>query len=341
MQDQQTEQANLKADPKQAHVTTQWKYDSPLIACRFDPQARYVFASAQDNSVQRWDLAEGHRVAFRAHDSWVRTIAFSPDGEQVITGGCDGRLIWWPTAAENPEPVRTVDAHQGWIRTASTSPDATLLATGGNDQLVKVWNVADGTLAAEMSGHEKDVFSVLFHDDGKRLLSGDLAGQVHQWEIESGKRERTFDAKQLYTYNGGQRVDFGGVRTLAMSRDGRYLACGGLHKAPNPLGAVHEPLVLLYEWDSQKLVQSLVAEGLKGVICGAVFHAEEFLCAASGGSSGGFLLFWKADQPKDFHRLKLPNLVRDLDMHPDAVQLATTHYDRHLRISRMTAKQEG
>ena len=339
MQDQQPAAPPPQADPSETHITTQWKVDSPLIACRFDPQARFVFASAQDNSVLRWDLADGRRVVMRGHDSWVRTIAFSPGGEQVITGGCDGRLIWWSTGAENPEPLRTVDAHQGWIRAACSSPDASLLATGGNDQLVKVWNATDGTLVAELSGHEKDVFSVLFHDDGTQLLSGDLAGQVHQWEVASGKLERTFDAKQLTTYHSGQRVDFGGVRTLAMSRDGKYLACGGLHKATNPLGAVHEPLILLYEWDSQKLVQSFIAEGLKGVIWRAQFHAKQFLCAALGGNSGGFLLFWKADQPKDFHRLKLPHLARDLDMHPDGIQLATTHYDRHLRISRMTAKQ--
>ena len=328
----------MRADPGQTHVTAQWKYDSPLIACRFDPLGRFVFASAQDNSVQRWDLAEGRRVPLTGHDSWVRTIAFSPDGAQVVTGGCDGRLIWWPTDAEQPAPLRIVDAHQGWIRAACSSPDATLLATGGNDQMVRVWNVSDGTLAAELSGHEKDVFSVLFHDGGAQLLSGDLAGQVHQWDVASGKRERTFDAKQLHTYHKGQRVDFGGARTLALSPDGKYLACGGLHKATNPLGAVHEPLILLYEWDSQELSQSLIAEGLKGLIWRAQFHTEEFLCAVLGGSSGGFLLFWKTDQPKDFHRLKLPQLARDLDMHPDGVQLATTHYDRQLRISRMTAK---
>ena len=41
---------------------------------------------------------------------------------------------------------------------------------------------------------------------------------------------------------------------------------------------------------------------------------------------------------KEFFKLKLPNTARDLDLHPDGLQLATVHGDRQLRISRMTAK---
>ncbi len=325
-------------DPKLTHVTHQWKHDSPLIACRFDPKARYVFSSAQDNSVQRWELSSGNKVVMKAHDSWVRSIGFTSDGEHVITGGADD-LIWWPVAADAPKPIRRVKAHDGWIRTMATSPEGKLLATGANDNLVKIWNSQDGTLVRELAGHAKDVYSALFHPSGESLLSGDLAGQVHQWEVSTGKLVRKFDAKQLHTYNGGQGVDFGGVRTLALSADKKHLACGGLHKATNPLGAVSEPLVLVFEWESQKLVQSHIAKGLKGVACRVIFHAGEFLCGATGGTSGGFLLFWKTAEPSEFHRLKLPNLARDLDLHPDGTRLATTHYDRHLRISRMAAKK--
>ncbi|MDP6466107.1 MAG: WD40 repeat domain-containing protein [Pirellulaceae bacterium] len=329
--------ANL-ADPKLTHVADQWKYSSPLIACRFDPKSRFVFSSAQDNSVQRWNLENNEPVVLKAHDSWVRAIAFSPDGEFVMTAGGDGRIIWWPTAADAPEPIRTIDAHQGWIRSLAVSPDGQFLASSGNDNLVKLWRIDDRSPVRVFSGHEKDVYSTLFVDDGKTLISGDLAGKVHQWEITTAKVTRTFDAKQLHTYNGGQGVDFGGVRTLSISPDKKHLACGGLHKATNPLGAVHEPLALVFEWESQKLVQSHIAEGVKGTAWRVMFHDQPFLCGAAGGSSGGFLLFWKTDQPKEFHRFKLPNLLRDMDLAPDGHRVATAHYDRHLRISRLAAK---
>ena len=53
----------------------------------------------------------------------------------------------------------------------------------------------------------------------------------------------------------------------------------------------------------------------------------------SGGSTGGFLLFWKPDAEKDYFRFQLPNIARDMDLHPDGLQVATAHHDRHVRIT--------
>ena len=62
------------------------------------------------------------------------------------------------------------------------------------------------------------------------------------------------------------------------------------------------------------------------------------LLPACGGGDGGFLLFWNLESEKDFHRFKLPNLARDMDVHPDGIQIATAHYDRHVRITKLTKK---
>jgi hypothetical protein len=59
---------------------------------------------------------------------------------------------------------------------------------------------------------------------------------------------------------------------------------------------------------------------------------------ACGGGKGGHLLFWKTDGEKDFHRFTLPNLIRDMDLHPDGLRVATAHFDRNVRITRLGAK---
>jgi hypothetical protein len=59
---------------------------------------------------------------------------------------------------------------------------------------------------------------------------------------------------------------------------------------------------------------------------------------ACGGGKGGFLLFWKPDADKDYHRFALPNILRDMDLHPDGLRVATAHYDGNVRISRLAAK---
>jgi WD40 repeat protein len=327
-------------DPKLAYVASQWPHDRPLHACRFDPAGRFVFCGAEDANLQRFKLPDGVRTSFAGgHETWVQSIASSKDGAQIISAGCDGKLIWWDSAADEPKPIRSIDAHKGWIRSIDTSLDGALIATGGNDNMVRLWNAADGELVRELTGHERHVYSVAFHPQGAFLLSGDLMGVLKQWEVATGKIARTFDAKPLHTYEGGQQVDYGGVRAIAVNPDGKWLAAGGLYKATNPLGAVNEPLVLLFDWESQKLEKQLTADGIPGgYVARLRWLGDGSLMGVSGGTSGGLLLFWKPDADKAYHRLQLPAHARDMDLHPDGLQVATVHADKHLRITRLAAK---
>lgn len=327
----------MNLDPKQTHVTAEWKHKSPLITCRYDPKGRFVFSSAEDYTIQRWDLKTGTPTVWEAHDSWVRDFAFLNDGETLVSAGSDDQILFWSVTAEKPEPIQSVKAHEGWIRTIAVSPDGQLFATAGNDLLVKIWN-SDGSLVRELPGHEKHIYSVRFHPGGEFLLSGDLGGQVHQWDLQSGKLVRTFDAKDLHTYNKGQQVDYGGVRDLAFSPDGKSLACCGLHKATNPLGAVNEPLLVVFDWNTGKKTRSHEAAGVRGVAWRVVYLSDGSLAAGSGGSGGGYLVFWKPDSDKEYHKLKLKQTLRGMDLSPDGLQLATAHWDGYLRISQMTPK---
>lgn len=326
-------------DVTQAHLIGEFVHERPIVSCRFDPSGRFVFAGSEDFTVQRWALADGAKASLAGHESWVRAIGFSKDGAVTLTGGYDGRLVWWPTDAAEPTPIRTIDAHQGWLRSLCVSPDGTLAATCGNDASVRLWNMEDGSLVREFAGHERPVYTVEFHPSGEFLLSGDLVGVIKQWNVASGEAARTFDAKPLHTYEGGQQVDYGGVRTIAFSADGKFIAAGGLHKASNPLGNVNEPIELLWEWESQKLLQTHITEGIAGgSLWRSVFLADGTQMGVCGGGTGGFLLFWKADQEKDFFRFGLPTLARDMDLHADGVRVATAHYDNRVRVTRLAAK---
>ncbi|MFT5526128.1 MAG: WD40 repeat protein [Pirellulaceae bacterium] len=331
---------NLPAgfDAKQTHVVHQWKATAPLIWCRFAPSGKYVYSSSEDMKIQRWEFPSGKLVAMDGHDSWPRDILVTPDSKTVVTFGCDEQMIFWPGEGDSLTPVRKVKAHDGWIRCAALSPTGDKIATGGNDKLVKLWNTVDGTAIRQFDGHDSHVYSVLFHPDGQWLLSGDLSGKVNQWEIETGKLLRTFDAAALHSYNGGQQVHYGGVRSIDLSLDKKLLACGGLHKATNPLGAVNEPLIEVFDWEKNEKVRSLVSDGVKGIAFRSIFLGDGSVLCASGGSGGGFLIFWQPGEDKSYHKLKLPDTARGLDIHPDKLHVATVHADRNLRISKMAAK---
>jgi WD40 repeat protein len=330
----------MTAAPEKTHIAKELTCKSPLIACRFDPKGRFVFASAEDSTVERWDLKSGKVAALAGHESWVFAIAPHPGGETVVTGGGDGQLIWWPAPAEKPAPLRRLQAHRGWVRALAISPDGRVIASCGNDRMVRLWSVADGSRLLELVGHESPVYRLLFTPGGRTLISADLHGRVIEWDHRLGKEARRIDAGKLSLHNAaGQGVDYGGVRDLSLSGDGKYLACGGLIEATNPLGAISNPAVLVFDWQSGKESRLLrPKENVLGLVSGLRFHPAGFLVVASGGNAGGYLWFWKPQETNEFFKLVLPNTARDMDLHPDGLRIATAHHDGKVRICLMAPK---
>jgi len=322
------------ADPKQAKVTKELEHTAPLISCAFDPQGRWLFACSEDQSVVRWELESGKKTVLAGHNSWPMAIALTPDGTMLISAGGDDVLLWWPAGDAEPKPSRTVRAHDGWIRALAISPDGKMLASGGNDRVVRLWNLTDGTPAGEYKGHTRDIYSLLWHPSGQHLLSGDLDGKIHQWEVPSGKLVRTFDAAALHVYEGGQQVHYGGVRALTLSPDGKTLAAAGHHKSTNPLGNVQEPLVVTFNWEDAKGAGNHPGpdELKNNTLWAAEYHKDGWLAACAGGN-GGHMLFWNKGEEKPFHHYKLPNTARGMALHPGGAMLATVHHDRKARIS--------
>jgi WD40 repeat protein len=315
-------------------------YTRPLLAARFCPTGRWAYTSSEDNTLQRWNLAEEkpQPLVMQGHESWVHALCGTPQGQYFLSGGCDGRLIWWASAEDKCTLHRQVDAHQGWVRAIALSPDGKELATCGNDKSIALWELESGQLIHRWQAHPRDVYSVVYHPSGTQILSGDLLGNVIVWDRTTRMQVKAIDAKALHSFNGGQLVDFGGVRALAVSSDGKTLVAGGLHKSSNPLGAVHEPLCLRIDLESGQVTKSHVAEGVTGgVLWGLRFLADGTVMGVSGGSSGGMLLFWNAEKETAIHRFNLPNIARDLDLHQDGFRVCTSHHDHHLRITHLSA----
>jgi WD40 repeat protein len=330
-------------DPARTRMVQELRHDSPLLSCRFDPSGRFVLAGAQDNTIQRWELAGGRKVSLQGHRSWIRALAFSPINGQpqangrLYSGDYAGRVLVWPLDADAPTPERTIAAHRGWVRAVAVSPDGRLLATCGNDHLVKLWSTGDGSLVRELAGHNYHVYNVAFHPSGRHLVSADLRGIVKQWDVSQGSEVRTLDASILFRYDPTFRADHGGIRSMTFNRDGSLLACAGITDVTNAFAGIGKPAVVLFDWQSGQRRQVLRPQAdFQGTAWGVDFHPSGFL-AATGGGRGGALWFWRPDQERSFHTITLPNNARDLHLHPDGRRLAIAFFDGVVRIYDMAA----
>ncbi|MBX7166036.1 MAG: WD40 repeat domain-containing protein [Pirellulales bacterium] len=320
-------------DPTQTHVLRELKHGSPLLACRFDPAGQFLFAAAQDNTLRRFRLDGDEHIALAGHQSWPLALAIDPSGKTLVSGGCDGRLLWWPADAPAPQPSRALDAHAGWIRAVAVSPDGQLVASAGNDLVVRLWSLGEGTLVRELPGHESHVYSLLFDSDGKSLLSGDLKGVVRQWDVAAGSETRKLDAAVLWKYDEGFRADIGGVRGMALRADRALLACAGITNVTNAFAGLGQPIAATFDFAAgQQKVVHRIKEAINDVLWNVAYHPDGYLIGALGGSAGGFLAFWRPEEEFEFHRLKLAASARDLALHPAGLLVATAEHDGVARI---------
>jgi hypothetical protein len=95
----------------------------------------------QRYQVTVWDMAKGaaavrFNVPMRV---WWGTLAFSPDGKQVVTGSWDPRLAFWD--ARTGRPAGTLELpHRA--QCVAFSPDGKRLAVGFLDTTALVYDLA-------------------------------------------------------------------------------------------------------------------------------------------------------------------------------------------------------
>jgi WD40 repeat protein len=233
-----------------------------------------------------------------AHQSYVTGLAPTA-GAQGVSGGYDGRLIWWDTEAR--AQVRAVEAHGKWVRGVEATPDGATIASVADDMVCRLWDAASGRLLHELRGHAETtphhypsmLFACATSPDGLLVATGDKVGHVVVWEVASGKQVASLEAPEMYTWDPSQRRhSIGGIRSLAFSPDGKLLAVGGIGKIGNIDHLEGKALVQVFDWRTGERTHHFPSDQFKGLVERLAFHPRGDWLLAAGGANDGFLMFF-------------------------------------------------
>src|SRR5688572_3711691 len=113
-----------------------------IYAAAVTPDGQYA-ACSRGSEVHVYHLPTGTLVAqLSGHRDLVQSLAFSPDGMLLASGGYRQVIVW-----KRPRDVKQfsiTSAHRGAIHAGDVSPDGTMFATAGADGAVRIWGTGDG-----------------------------------------------------------------------------------------------------------------------------------------------------------------------------------------------------
>jgi WD40 repeat protein len=156
-----------------------------------------------------WDVAAAKKLhVLEGHADYLSTVGFSPDGQLLVTGGYDDKVVLWDAATAQRR--HTLEGHKGLGDSAAFSPDGRLLLTSAHDAAAILWDVATGKEVRRLQRQRHWIDRAAFGPKGKQVAT--LSRQsVFLWDVDTGNVLREFEPPR------------GGCVSASMSPDGKLL----------------------------------------------------------------------------------------------------------------------
>jgi WD40 repeat protein len=149
-------------------------------------------------------------IVLRGHRRDVRSLDFSPGGDQVVTASEDATLKLWSIQGRL---LQTLAGHAGMVNVVSFTPDGAIVSASG-DRTIKIWQPSGEDLS-RLKVHASQVSEITYTPDGQTLATAGSDGTIKLWNART--------SKELQSLRGHS----GPVWDVSVSPNGQTLASAG------------------------------------------------------------------------------------------------------------------
>lgn len=287
----------------------------------FSPDNSVVAAAGgntDDFAIRLWDVPTGQAIGvINGHASYVADLAFSPDGQLLVSVSDDGTAkVWnWRTGEE----IKRLEFANG-VYSVRFSPDGQTLAIGGVDETINqvshasIWTFAVGSWQPKEKFPEfLNVTSMAFSPEGGVLVGGGTSRNVQVW--------RASDAAPLFTLSHAHQVS-----DIAISPDGSTVATATCITVVNY--ECSDGGIWLWDLPSGKLLKKI--SGLPNFVESVEFTADGSMLVAA--TRDGMLRFYSTPDYASVYDTTPPNGNSVLALSADSGLLATASNNGEVRL---------
>ncbi len=205
-------------------------------AVAFSADGKLILTASQGDSrtkpagiaaVFLWETETGRQVRLFKLSAVPLSVAFRPDGEQVLANTTAG-LQFWETATGNPLPGIKPDGRGGLFESAAFSPDGKQVLTSGISRgsneaenfppddvsTAVLWVAGTRKYLRSFKGHTERIGVVAFSPDGKYIVTWSWDKSVIVWDPQTGHQRWSFHLEEARIF------------ALDISREGKLLIGG-------------------------------------------------------------------------------------------------------------------
>jgi serine/threonine protein kinase/WD40 repeat protein len=193
------------------------------VAITFDGD--YCAATGGENDIYVWSVQERKLTrVLTSEGASFQTIDFSPVNAHLASGSLDGYVrIYDPLAGSNM--IRQL-RHGPQVTQVRYSPDGKLVAASGKTGAVRVWNVADASLVAELPTGRKVPSTtevIRYSPDSTLLYVASADGFVREWDLKAIKQ---LSNEVVPTPKAEYDLQIRPLTAFCISSDGQFLTGG-------------------------------------------------------------------------------------------------------------------
>jgi WD40 repeat protein len=174
-----------------------------------------VIAFDSNNRIELYDFSLRTSIkTLEGHLTQVRSIAFSPNGEMLVSSDEDGQVRAWKWQKSDLSEIYLKIASS--VNTITINSENHFMAIGSEDRKIIIFDLISKKVSIELDGHMDAVNSLAFSPNGQILASGSRDDTVKLWHVKTGKLLDTIECNSCWK----------NVLSVSFSPDGQTLAAG-------------------------------------------------------------------------------------------------------------------